>query len=105
MEVKEALEAEEEEQESTYLNMMCNVDYANLMQARDQSQEGIEEGDNDEYMKITSFEEVRNMSMQCVMNKGYVSLSNAKNLMVCNGGGGTSGGDGGGGGDKIVIEI
>ncbi|XP_045131037.1 vascular endothelial growth factor receptor 1-like isoform X2 [Portunus trituberculatus] len=81
VEEKEALEAEEEEKDSSYLNMVGNVNYANLVQAKNQSQKETTEDDN-AYIMISSVQEDSKMTVRYVINKGYVSLSNAENLMV-----------------------
>ena len=83
----EAKEAEDKEQDSTYINMVCNIDYANLVQA--QHDTPVEGEASDDYVKIDSSTssppEAPEMSVQCVLNKGYVSLSSAESLMVGSG--------------------
>lgn len=91
VEAKEALEKEEEEQESTYLNMVRNVDYANIVQANNHDEEPVEYANADDYIKISSVQQATEgpeVVVQYVSNRGYVSLSNAENLMVSNGGSG-----------------
>lgn len=84
----EAMEAEEQ-QDPTYLNMVCNQDYANLVQAKrtENQEEPPVEGDaSDDYVQINSCTsppaEPPKAPVQAVVNKGYVSLSSVESLMV-----------------------